>query len=501
MGKTVKKSGATGEYSRVVKYLGLLGGAQGISLCINLLRNKFASTVLATVGFGLVGLYNRTIQMFCDFTNLSLSYSAVRKLSDVYENGTHESLKHFVKVTRSIALLTGIVGMLLFMLFSPLVMRIISDGAEFSLWYLVSLSPTVLFMAVSGGEVAVLRGTRQLNSLAIYTLWSSFVAFVVVLPMYYFFGVDGIMPSILLIAFFQMAGVLYHTVRIFGYKAAPFSFRLLRDGFEMIRLGAGYIYTTMLVSFSAWVIYSVISEMGGDMELSLFSSGFLILNILPSVLFAALDSEYYPRLSSAFAKTDVRNAIVNEQVEAHQLIQTPIILTIVVLLPFLFPILYTSDYLPAVTMTQMAMFGLLFHVLTYPISFMALSKGDVLVFVLQETVYNIANIALIICGYYYYGLKGVGVAILLARLLDLIVALSITYFKYGFRLSFCSIKYFILNMTLALMLFCTLFFMQGTVSWILSFAVVLLSIVLSVYFLARYGDVFNKLLKMLKLKK
>ena len=501
MSKKTINNGTSGEYGRVVKYLGLLGGAQGLSLLVNLLRNKIASTLLGAVGLGLIGLYNRTVQMFSDCTNLSLSYSAIRKLSDTYENATAEDLAHYVKVTRSIALLTGIVGMLLFVMFSPLVMKYISDGSDYSSWYFVALSPVVLFLAVSGGEVAVLRGVRQLNSLAIYTLWSSFVALFVAVPVYFFFGVDGILPSILIIALLQMLGVLYNSVRLFEYKVAPFSLRLLRDGVEMLKLGAGYIYTTILTSFSVWMIYSMISNIGGDAELGLFSSGYLLLSMLPSVLFAALDSEYYPRLSGAFGNVKVRNTMVNEQIEVHLLVQTPIILAAVAVLPFLFPILYSGEFLPAVAMTRFAMFGLLFHILTYPISFMPLSKGDVLVFILQETVYNVANVTLVIIGYRFWGLEGVGIALLLARMFDLTVAFSISYFRYGFRLSPCSLGYAFASLAFAVMAFCSVFCMHGLLSWICSSVVVLMSVAFSGYFLARHGDIFNKILKRFKLRR
>ena len=501
MSKKTINNGTNGEYGRVVKYLGLMGGAQGLSLLVNLLRNKIASTLLGAVGLGLIGLYNRTVQMFSDCTNLSLSYSAIRKLSDTYENATAEDLAHYVKVTRSIALLTGIVGMLLFVMFSPLVMKYISDGSDYSSWYFVALSPVVLFLAVSGGEVAVLRGVRQLNSLAIYTLWSSFVALFVAVPVYFFFGVAGILPSILIIALLQMLGVLYNSVRLFEYKVAPFSLRLLRDGVEMLKLGAGYIYTTILTSCSVWMIYSMISNIGGDAELGLFSSGYLLLSMLPSVLFAALDSEYYPRLSGAFGNMKLRNAMVNEQIEVHLLVQTPIILTAVLVLPLLFPILYSGEFLPAVAMTRFAMFGLLCHILTYPISFMPLSKGDVLVFILQETVYNVANVTLVIIGYRFWGLEGVGIALLLARMLDLTVAFSISYFRYGFRLSPCSLGYAFASLAFAVMAFCSVFCMHGLLSWICSSVVVLMSVAFSGYFLARHGDIFNKILKRFKLRR
>jgi O-antigen/teichoic acid export membrane protein len=105
-----------GNYNRVVKYLGIFGGAQGVSVLLSMVRNKVASVLLGTAGFGLIALYNRTVQLFCDFTGLSLSLSAVRRMSDAYSNEDDATVKHCVKVVRSIALLTGLAGMLLMLL-------------------------------------------------------------------------------------------------------------------------------------------------------------------------------------------------------------------------------------------------------------------------------------------------------------------------------------------------------------------------------------------------
>jgi hypothetical protein len=52
-----------------------------------------------------------------------------------------------------------------------------------------------------------------------------------------------------------------------------------------------------------------------------------------------------------------------------------------------------------------------------------------------------------------------------------------------------------------LILFCSVFLLNGVVAWIFSSLSVLLSIALSVYFLAHHGDIFNKILKRLKLKR
>ena len=185
---------ASGGYRRVIKYLGIFGGAQGLSVLLGMVRNKAAFMLLGAVGFGLIALYNRTVQLFCDFTGLSLSLSAVRRMSDAYSNEDEESVRHCVKVVRSIALLTGLAGMLLMLICSPLVSQWMSDSASVSTLHLMLLSPVVLFMAVSGGELAILRGVKQPGKIAYYTLWTAVSATAVAVPLYYFFGAAGIIP-------------------------------------------------------------------------------------------------------------------------------------------------------------------------------------------------------------------------------------------------------------------------------------------------------------------
>jgi O-antigen/teichoic acid export membrane protein len=105
------------------------------------------------------------------------------------------------------------------------------------------------------------------------------------------------------------------------------------------------------------------------------------------------------------------------------------------LLPWLFPLFFSGEFMPALSMTQIALFALLFHVVTYPISFMPVSKGDTLTFAAQETVYNVAFVLLTLLGFCYYGWVGAGAGMMLARALDLFVVYAIARCKYGFRLS------------------------------------------------------------------
>ena len=81
MGESNDNSVEQGSYGRTVKYLGIFGGAQGVSMLLNLLRNKVASVLLGVSGLSVIAIFNRTIQMFSDCTGLSLAFSAIRTMN------------------------------------------------------------------------------------------------------------------------------------------------------------------------------------------------------------------------------------------------------------------------------------------------------------------------------------------------------------------------------------------------------------------------------------
>ena len=467
-----------------------------MSVLLGMVRNKVASVLLRTGGFGVMADYNRTVQFFSDTTGLSLSLSAVRRLSDTYSNGSDDEVRHCVKVIRSIALLTGLVGMTLMLLLSPLLSRWMFDGGVDDALRLAVIAPVVFFIAVSNGELAVLRGVNQPGRIALYTLWTAVSALLVAVPLYYFFGRSGVIPSIFLIALLQMSGALFFSTKLYAYRARPFAPNLLRQGLDIIKLGAGYIYATALVSGSLWLVYQMIKKMGGESALGIFSAGYILVGMLPSILFAAFDSDYYPRLSGIFARKNERNAMVNEHIEVHLLVQVPVILCVIVLLPWLFPLLFEHAFMPALQMAQVAAFALLFHIMTYPISFMPVSKGDTLTFAAQETVYNVAFVLFTLFGFLHYGWLGAGVGMALARAIDLAVVYSIARVRYGFRLSGKAVSMFGLAMLAGVAVILPVL-VPGAFPWLRHSGAVLaaLSVIVSLRALLRHGNLLSSILK------
>lgn len=500
MGESSDKNVQQGSYARTVKYLGIFGGAQGVSMLLNLVRNKVTSVLLGVSGLSLIAIFNRTIQMFSDCTGLSLSFSAIRTVADAYENCDAQRVERCVRVVRSVAFLTGVVGMLLMLCVTPFISEwIFGDNHAYYLPRFLMLAPVVFFMAVSNGELAILRGIKQLNKVAVYTFATALISLVVAVPLYYIMGVGGIFPTILLAAFLQMGVLLYFSCPLYRYRVSPFSPSLLREGRDMVKLGAGYIYASILASCAMWLICAMLSDIGDGETAGLFTAGLAMVTMLPGVLFAALDSDYYPRLSGVAGRVSVRNSMINEQVEVQLLIQSPALMAFMVAMPVLIPLLYKSAFSPAVVMAQVAMLGMFMRTMTFPISFLPLAQSDSLLFLGLESVYNVLLVALVLLGYDAAGMLGVGVGIALTHLVDFIIVYAAARLKYGFTLSRRVVCYFVLQSPLMIAALAVSLVQPSTlVYWLVSGVCCLLSAVISMYMLQKYSNFFDTIVRKIK---
>ncbi len=483
----------SGGYRRTIKYLGVFGGTQGLSMLLNVVRNKIASVLLGVSGLSIIALYNRTLQMFCDSTGLSLSLSAVRGLAEAYDKDDNEALLHNIKVVRSIALFSGMMGMLLMLLITPFIGDWVFGSNMYYVLRLMMLSPVVLFMAVTNGEMAVLRGTRRLTAIALYSVATALMALLVSVILYLFFGLAGIFPSLFVTGLLQMCIMLYFSRHYYTYRAQPFSIRVLKEGIDIVKLGAGYIFVTMLASCAIWFIYSILSYIGNGETAGLFNAGYVIITLLPGVLFSALDSEYYPRLSGVASDVKTRNSMVNEQAEVQLLVQSPLLIAFVVAMPLLIPLLNDITFSEAVPMAQIAMLGMFMRTMTYPVSFLPVSKNDTVTFVLLESVYNILLVVTVVLGYSLARFVGIGVGIAFAHIIDFVIVAIVARYKYDMILSGSVIRYFVMQLPLMLcaISLSTLYHLQTTY-WIAGGVIVVVSLAVTISMLRKQTSLFEK---------
>ena len=159
-------------YDHIVKYTGFLGGIQVLTLLVGVVRNKLAAVLLNTAGVGLSSLFQNVLNFMQNTSGLGISFSSIKEISEYYGRGDAEAIARHVCVVRTWGVWTGLAGMLLCVLLSPLISFCAFEDFSHSL-SICLLSPVVAFMSVTAAELAVLKAVRRLKRVALVSVFSA----------------------------------------------------------------------------------------------------------------------------------------------------------------------------------------------------------------------------------------------------------------------------------------------------------------------------------------
>lgn len=437
-------------YHHILKYTGIFGGVEGINILVGIIRNKLVALILGPNGMGLLSLFNSTIKLLSDSTNFGIAMSGVKQISEDYDRQEEKArLEASVSLIRSWAFLTALLGMVLCVALSPLLNWWTFNWGDHTLHF-IFLSPAVALMAVTGGEAAILKGLRQLKSLARISVYNVIGALITSVPIYYFYGESGIVPSLLVMALIQMLLTIGVSYRLCPPRLS-FNRRFLRKGMNMIKLGGAFVLAGIMGSGAEFFIRSFLNNTGSLETVGLYNAGYMIIITYAGMVFSAMETDYFPRLSSIQGTGPSLNACVNRQIEVSVLLISPLLVALMIAVPVLLPLLYSGEFVFAGDMIQVAVFAMYLRAVTLPIAYLPLAKGDSLSYLLMEAVYDIAVVLLVVFGFKAWGLRGAGLALTLASVLELMVLCVYMHWKYGYRLGSLALRYASVQFLLGLM--------------------------------------------------
>lgn len=478
-------------YTHILKYTGLFGGVQGLSILVGIVRNKLVAMILGPEGMGLVSLFNSTIKLVSDSTNFGLSMSAVKRLSEAIEADNNSAVHHAVRLIRSWSLLTAVLGVVVCVVFSPLLNRWTFTWGDHTLHF-VLLSPVVGCMAITAGEMAILKGARRLRHLAAISVYNVVLALVISVPIYYEFGQSGIVPSLFLLALVQMVLTIYYSFRLYPPRFS-FSMSQLREGSGMVKLGLVFVLAGILGSGAEFVIRSFLNTNGSLTDVGLYNAGYVMTMTYAGMVFSAMETDYFPRLSGFHDLGADFNRTVNHQIEVSLLLVSPLLVFFMVALPVLLPLLYSGQFVPVLGMMKVTVLAMYLRAVTLPVEYIALARNDSRSYLFLEAAYDAVFCLLVISGYHTWGLLGTGVGITAAGLVNAVIVFVYTRRKYHYQLSAEVRRYSLLQMPLGLLAFSVTFFLDGWLYWSLGLLLAVMSLIVSVVILRSKTNLWKAL--------
>lgn len=470
-------------YRHILKYTGVFGSVQGLNVLISLVRNKCVALLLGPSGMGLVSLLNTAMSLLSQLTNLGIAMSAVRHVAELFDAGDEARLVHYIKIVRAWCLMAAFLGVVLCLVTAPLFDMFSFSWGNHTMHFLV-LAPAIAMASVTGGEMAILKATRRLRPLAVIQIWSMVASLLIAVPLYYFFGETAIVPVITLMGLTSMLLTIGYSYRYYPLQLKG-AWAELGEGIPMVKLGVAFVLAGVVASATEMIIRSYLNMRGDLGHVGLYNASYMMTVTYAGMVFSAIDSDFFPRLSAVNQHITSSNAVINRQLEVSLLLVAPMLVGFIVGLPILIPLLFSEEFVPIIEMTQLAAMAMYMKVLTLPVAYLTLARGRSMSYLLLESTYFVFFVIAVIFCYDRWGLYGMSVALVLAHLFDLLQIHLYARYQFGYRLSRVVVLYSLMQCSFGVLTFCSTFIKEPLTYWVSGSMLFAVSLSFSLYFLMK----------------
>lgn len=486
-------------YRQIMKATSLFGGVQVFNIIIAIIRSKFIAIFLGPAGMGVAGLLTATTTLIGGLTNFGLGTSAVRDVASASASGNKIRIAVIIGVFRRLVWITGLLGMILTLLLAPWLSQITFGNKDYTIAF-AFVSITLLFNQLTSERLVILQGMRKTQLLANANLLGSFIGLLVIIPVYYYFKLAGIVPGIIIASSISFVLAWFFSQKIEVEDIYISKVRTIAEGKKMLFLGFMVSISGLVTLGASYLVRIFINYSGGVEQVGLYNAGFALTNTYVGLVFSAMATDYFPRLSANAHDNAFCTKTINEQAEIAILLLAPLIIIFLIFIQWAVILLYSEKFMGIETMIHWAALGMFFRAASWSISFVFLAKGSAKLFFWNELIANVYILLINILGYHFYGLTGIGIAFLVGYVLYLIQVFLISKLKYSFSFSNSFIKNFLIQITLSIGCFIIISMVATPYNYIFGVLILISSLLASYIELNKRIDIVSLLAKFKKAK-
>lgn len=476
--------GDENSYRSILKGTSFFGGVQVLQILITLVRGKFVALFLGPEGMGISSLFATSSNTLQRFSSLGLNLAVVKEIAAKSDDS--EALPAAIAVARRLITFTALAGALLCVIFAPLLSRI-TFGDYAMQWQFMLLGAVVGLSVAFSGKLSILQGLHNVKSISLASIVGGVTGLAVGVPLYYFFGTKGIVPAMIALA---LALYVFYSVALRKSLTAPrikFSWEAHRQTVrKLLVLGLLLMTNDLLASLVQYLINIFINSEGSTDAVGLYQAANSITNQYSGMVFAAMAMDFFPRLSKAASDNRLMRDVVNRQSEIVAMIIAPAAILLILTSPVLIHLLLTSEFLPVTPLMRWMGLGILIRALMVPMGYISFAKGNKRLFFWLEGIFcNILTLSLSCLFFKFFGLIGLGYALVADNAVCLAVYYIVNRRMYGYRFSRGSLFYMAGAVILGTMAFASSMIEHTVISYSLMSLTLAAALVWSVWSLRR----------------
>lgn len=423
---------AESSYKQIFKATGIFGGVQVITVLLGLVRTKLLAVLLGPAGMGINALLTSTLGLVNAIVNVGIQSSAVKEVAEAQSAGNITVIRKAVTVVRRLVAVTGLAGAVLVFIFSSTLSEWVFKNDNYSVAFRL-LSLSLFFDQLTSGQLAILQGLRKLKYLARANIIGSLLGVVVSVPLYYYCGIDGIVPAIILSSFFLLIRSWYYA-RKAGIADYPLCWREIIDrGSPILRTGIALSLSNFVGLGAFYLIRIYLSGKSGVEMVGLYNAGVTLTETYVGMVFTAMATDYFPRLIALNREHYKFNLLVGQQAEMGLIIIFPLLLCLGAFVDPVVRILYSTEFRPVGDLISWAIPGIALKTLAFPIGYTFIAKGHKYIFLISEIFSWSYMVISSLIGFHFWGLTGLGIGYTFSYFLCLIQCFLLAHRLYGFR--------------------------------------------------------------------
>lgn len=426
-------------YGESLRAAAIIGGGEGITYIIGLVRTKVVALLLGPSGVGLIALYLGYMQLVQTISGLGIASSGVREVALANSANDPKKIAARVKTLRRVCWFTGALGLAVALVVSTPASRWLGNADSKAIDFAL-LGFAVFFQAVLGGQLSLLQGTRRLADLTSSKVYGVCATTVLAIVAYSLFGWGAIVPVLIATVLVQLSISWLFVRRVPLIRVDQTWRQTASDSRQLVGLGLSFMWSALLgAGTSSLLGFLVVRELGVEAN-GMYSAAWMLSGLFAGFILGAMGTDFYPRLTAVQADHDKVRRLVNEQTEIGILLALPGLLGTLALAPLVVQVIYSREFLPAADLLPLFVLGVFGQVVTWPLGYILMAKGAKGLYTFTETVSNVVRLVLSLALLSYMGLKGLAMAMPILYVLVALLMLPVVHKCAGFKWSAATVR-------------------------------------------------------------
>lgn len=362
-------------YHHILRSSSIMGAAQAINYLAGLLRVKVVAVLLGPAGVGVVGLYTSATNLIGTVSGLGLQGSAVRTIAQAHGQGDAEAVARSIRVLRRLCWGTGALGWLASIALALPLSRWMFENDRHA-GALAVLGGMTLLTLIGNGQLALLQGLRRIGDIARAQVLAAVLNTVATIALYAWLGARGIVPVLLVTAGLTLLSSWWFARRV-QVPPVPLDWAQTRAiARPMLGLGLAMMWSGLLTMGLDLLTRSLLSRHFGLEAAGLYQAAWSLSGLFAGFVLSAMGTDFYPRLTAVLHDRARAIATINEQTEIGLLLALPGLLVTLGFAHWIVWLLYSAKFAPAADALAWMVLGVLGRVLSWPLGYLLLARGD-----------------------------------------------------------------------------------------------------------------------------